>query len=414
MYKNVKYKLLILCSLICVYIFFQNNIYALTQEEVGKAIATFALNFQKAPDGGQRWTYDWTPANRAQAYHGIRHSDGTFHGDCVGWVSMCLHFAIGLDADCVSNGNTGFVLPSCYGFDDITYQGRATRTVIEMVPEGEPLKPGDILANWHHVMVYVGNIDGADRIVHSVGSPLSYNTFEEYSRHSNHNNGDMIDRGPAETAGVYTHAWRITEEYAKTLTQADLQTTWNGSTGDYTWGNSSYGGSGGSGNSALENFDGNTSYFPSAGDTKSDYRVANVNDKLPIYKHILLTEKYNFNSIKWKRYGHGYDGSSSPMKSDLSLGLKYPDDQNSTKLGKFVSLTLPYLQTWYIPLGMYSGILNSTSGFALSGNVYTGDTIYSGANNREIVWNFLMSKGLSEVTTAAIMGNISCEARCRF
>ena len=102
------------------------------------------------------------------------------------------------------------------------------------------------------------------------------------------------------------------------------------------------------------------------------------------------------------------------MKSDLSLGLKYPDDQNSTKLGKFVSLTLPYLQTWYIPLGMYSGILNSTSGFALSGNVYTGDTIYSGANNREIVWNFLMSKGLSEVTTAAIMGNISCEARCRF
>jgi cell wall-associated NlpC family hydrolase len=83
-------------------------------------------------------------------------------------------------------------------------------------------------------------------------------------------------------------------------------------------------------------------------------RIVNVNDKIELYKHILLTEKYNFNNIKWKQYGHGIDGQDSSLKEDKKIGLKYPSDQNSTKIDTFIDFTLPYLQTWYIPLSMYS------------------------------------------------------------
>ena len=34
-------------------------------------------------------------------------------------------------------------------------------------------------------------------------------------------------------------------------------------------------------------------------DSDKEKRIVNVSDKLPLYKHILMTEKYNFNLIKW-------------------------------------------------------------------------------------------------------------------
>lgn len=96
----------------------------------------------------------------------------------------------------------------------------------------------------------------------------------------------------------------------------------------------------------------------------SESRIVDVNDKLPLYKHILLTEKYNFNSIKWYKYAHSTSSLAKKVeifKEDRELGLKYPDDSkneadgnnpNPTNLDKFIDLTLPYLQTWYIPLAM--------------------------------------------------------------
>ena len=99
---------------------------------------------------------------------------------------------------------------------------------------------------------------------------------------------------------------------------------------------------------------------------KKNYRIVNINDKIPMYKHILLTEKYNFNNIQWDQYGHNSDGGASPTKEDLTLGLMYPSDDNDTKLGKFVSLVQPYLQTWYIPLGMYSILLSSYSNLSFA------------------------------------------------
>lgn len=167
----------------------------------------------------------------------------------------------------------------------------------------------------------------------------------------------------------------------------------------------------GNGNvSGLENFEGDPNHQVSENDKKKDFRVVNVDDKIAIYKHILFTEKYNFNNIQWKQYGHGYDGKNSPMTEDQVYGLRYPKDENNTKLGKFVSLVLPYLQTWYIPLGMYSGILNSGHGALAPSTGIAGESVFSGSTNAEIIWNFLVAKGLPEIQTAAILGNIEQEA----
>ena len=116
---------------------------------------------------------------------------------------------------------------------------------------------------------------------------------------------------------------------------------------------------GSSSNSVIEGFVGEPDYVVSEDDTKTDFRIVDVNDKIAIYKHILLTEKYDFNRIQWKQYSHTKAGEDSPLKEDLVYGLKYPEDSNNTNLGKFVNLVLPYLQTWYIPLSMNSGVINS-------------------------------------------------------
>lgn len=101
---------------------------------------------------------------------------------------------------------------------------------------------------------------------------------------------------------------------------------------------------------------------------KETKRIVNIDDKLPLYKHILLTEKYNFNNIDWLKYTHdGPNGSKvSDFHDDTELGLKYPkttsnEEQRKKDLEKFIDLTLPYLQTWYIPLSMSNAsVINGT------------------------------------------------------
>lgn len=105
----------------------------------------------------------------------------------------------------------------------------------------------------------------------------------------------------------------------------------------------------------------------SVGNGKSDKRIVDFSEKLPLYKHILLTEKYNFNKVNWMKYSHSATAGKklsedSQFSKDEELGLKYPDTSKSEagstsgvtaiKLEKFIDLTLPYLQTWYIPLSM--------------------------------------------------------------
>lgn len=105
-------------------------------------------------------------------------------------------------------------------------------------------------------------------------------------------------------------------------------------------------------------------------DVSDDNRIVDINDKLPVYKHILLTEKYNFNSINWQKFSHNATAGEKvkDYKEDKELGLKYPDttknnagDPKEMKVEKFIDLTLPYLQTWYIPLAMSNAsIINGT------------------------------------------------------
>lgn len=87
--------------------------------------------------------------------------------------------------------------------------------------------------------------------------------------------------------------------------------------------------------------------------------AVSFNDNRELYKHILLTEKYNFNLIKWNEYKHGTDAVTIPqMVVDKDKGLQYPKD-DSVDESQFLSMLTPYLQSWYIPLSMYSGTFKS-------------------------------------------------------
>lgn len=325
---KLKFKVTIalIFSSICSIIFFNINcVQALTQDEAGQYIAEFAINFRdKYAD---QTIYSWTNSHRFRAYNDVKTSGnvgsgGALNGtsfqdkyamDCVGWVSFAIHHALGINSN-ITGSDDGykfsyFVVPtSCTGTD---------LSIMERV-NGE-LKPGDILANSHHVMVYVGN----DTIVDSAGAgpprgAISKRTLGEYGQ-------------------GYAVAYRIRSDVAAKIDKANATTIFNGNGGiTNTWIDSS------SSSSSTEAY--------------QNGRIVDTNDKLPLFKHILLTEKYNFNNIKWKSYGHGYDGKDCETKEDLNLGLKYPKDESNTKLDDFIDFSLPYLQTWMIPLGMNAGV----------------------------------------------------------
>lgn len=98
-------------------------------------------------------------------------------------------------------------------------------------------------------------------------------------------------------------------------------------------------------------------------DTTSTSRLVDSEQKLPLFKHLLMTEKYNFNKVKWEWYGHGHNGEDIPSNNfvnDTELGLKYPSDQNSTEIETFIKLLSPYMQTWHIPLATHSAFLTKS------------------------------------------------------
>lgn len=75
-----------------------------------------------------------------------------------------------------------------------------------------------------------------------------------------------------------------------------------------------------------------------------------------LYKHILNSERYNFNRIVWKEY---YRDSNTATNMKLTYDpltrLQYPKD-NEKDLSYFVNLVRPYLQSWVIPMSMLSGV----------------------------------------------------------
>lgn len=93
-------------------------------------------------------------------------------------------------------------------------------------------------------------------------------------------------------------------------------------------------------------------------------RIVDSNQKLELYKHLLMTEKYNFNKVKWYWYGHGHNGdeltvANGTLQEDRELGIIYPND-GTTKLETFIKLLSPNMQTWHIPLAFHSGFITKS------------------------------------------------------
>lgn len=82
-----------------------------------------------------------------------------------------------------------------------------------------------------------------------------------------------------------------------------------------------------------------------------------VEQKLPLYKHILNIEKYNFNDIKWRAFNHSSPNgtvlSKNSLQYDTSLNLYYPND-GKTELTSLVDLAKPYLLNWRFPVAFTS------------------------------------------------------------
>ena len=90
--------------------------------------------------------------------------------------------------------------------------------------------------------------------------------------------------------------------------------------------------------------------------------------KRELYKHMLMTEKYNFNMIKWKLYKAEGEGPNRVLPADPSddieytvepsLGLRFPKSEDKTA-DYFIQLVEPYLQSSLFPISMYSMSVDS-------------------------------------------------------
>lgn len=94
------------------------------------------------------------------------------------------------------------------------------------------------------------------------------------------------------------------------------------------------------------------------------------NEDKELYKHILMTDKYNFNAIRWHSYSGNHskgvivdekylDSSNGAQISvNKKTGIQYPNDSKMSETD-FTRGFLRYLQNWSIPLAMYDGSIKS-------------------------------------------------------
>lgn len=200
----------VLCTVMLIVLFFpaQKAEAAVSKEDAGAAIASFAIDFYNKYGTRVHW-YDVNLSDpssygkRAAAYNEATvGSMQDYYMDCVGWVSYAIHHATGLDDSGPSSGRGSFVSPSSCGryFEDVT---------------GQELKPGDILSNSHHVMIYVGN----NKLIDSrSANGLTYTTLEEYGTNGNYTSAQY----GGGTWGVYDNVYRINDSGAAAINESDL------------------------------------------------------------------------------------------------------------------------------------------------------------------------------------------------
>jgi murein DD-endopeptidase MepM/ murein hydrolase activator NlpD len=160
-------------------------------------------------------------------------------------------------------------------------------------------------------------------------------------------------------------------------------------------------------------YSGGDSSNPSKGGSLS------VNESRELYKHILMTEKYNFNSIEWNEYSHDRNGTEPPMEVNKDNGLRFPsiegDHENSFKEDYFTKFAYPYLQNWYIPLAMYSGTLSPSNSEDSRKNGQFAYQIISKAYSDILINKFVLEKKTKVyekynyvITKVPIMAQVSC------
>ncbi len=146
--KTIKKIAVLFAVVICILLLKQTECFAMTQAEAGQYIGSYAKNFvEKRSQETMYSKIGPYKEGRAMAYN-LEKYNGYFLMDCVGFVSMVIHQSIGLDDEPgVRNGNEGFVAPLC---NNPWY----SHCCFEEVSD---LQVGDILANGHHVMIYIGD-----------------------------------------------------------------------------------------------------------------------------------------------------------------------------------------------------------------------------------------------------------------
>ena len=209
--SKFKKKYILLAVIICILLLFQNKVFALSQEEAGQYIANYARNFYDKHATDVTYCSDGSLySHRAMAYKDET-VDGKLHLECMGFASYVVYKSLHLSYPCVLNGNHGFVHHFGYGHpgdytDECGGHGfRLVQSGLNYTNVCDYAKPGDLLVNKHHVMVYVG--DG--KIVHSMNYPLYCDTVTYY--------GEVRYGGSMEEWGVL----RITEEAAASVTNPD-------------------------------------------------------------------------------------------------------------------------------------------------------------------------------------------------
>ena len=170
--KNL-FRILILTIPLCILL--HSNSFAMTQEEAGNYIANWAIDFYNKHAGDVHYNTDEEP--RAYCIRSVEPwpDTGAYELDCVGFVNMVVVQATGLPGDNLRYAPIrAAVWPGRFG-GSAEEDGKFEKVTGE-------LQRGDILRNYHHVMVYVGN----GMIIHCDGCGteglhgLSYETTEQY------------------------------------------------------------------------------------------------------------------------------------------------------------------------------------------------------------------------------------------
>ena len=324
MKKKIKYILVSFIFIVSAYVTFAlDDVQAVTSEEAGKYLAEFAINFYDAHAPETIYSYeDW---QRGAAYEGKKTSGVTgskhpvsytdkYAFDCAGWISFAVHQALGIGNDYYTEFAIPFpnTRPGFFNGYEQVYGKGGSRNVIPIDELKQQLKPGDIvLKNDQHVLIYVG--DGT--LIHCTG----HGPGEEYGG----DNGYGLIKSTIDyyySIGYGIEAiGRLSESAAASINESELTTvfgeTGKGLTG--IWQKASNG-------TSSANWDSSTGSSVSSG-------------------------------------GAGTKVIEAGFQADYNLGLVYPKDNKNTPLNSFIDFTLPFLQTWMIPLAMNSGAIDSST-----------------------------------------------------